>query len=74
MSRFGNANSQSINTLIKEKIPINTTKSHKYTWGIFMEFCHERKYELNEHRSVEELALIVLLCCNFLIFFFQKIF
>lgn len=59
MSRFGNANVQSINALIKEKIPRNTTYSHKYIWGIFMEFCCEREYELNEHRSLEELALIL---------------
>lgn len=59
MSRFGNANFQCINALIKETIPKNTKNNHKYAWGIFMEFCYERKYELNEHRSVEELAMIL---------------
>ena len=24
-----------------------------------MDFCHEQKYELNKHRSVEELVLIL---------------
>lgn len=57
MSRFGNV--KSINALIKENIPRNTSYSHKYIWGIFMEFCCERKYELNEHRSLEELVLIL---------------
>lgn len=57
--RFGNVSNHSINSIILENTPINTTKSKNYVWKAFQDFCLARKYELNGEKSLNELATIL---------------
>uniref|UniRef100_A0A6P7FXK5 Uncharacterized protein LOC114335199 n=1 Tax=Diabrotica virgifera virgifera TaxID=50390 RepID=A0A6P7FXK5_DIAVI len=59
MSRFGCNTDENINEIIESNIPKNTVYSKKFVWKAFMDFCNDRKYELDGNRTVEELASIL---------------
>lgn len=59
MSRFGSNTNKKIDEIIEANQPKNTLSNKRFVWKTFMEFCNVRKYEIDENRTVEELALIL---------------
>lgn len=59
MSRFGESSSGEIEKAINNNVPRNTVNSTTSVWRQFTLFCVEKKYELVEETSTEELASIL---------------
>jgi hypothetical protein len=59
MSRFGESSSGEIEKAINNNVPRNTVNSTTSIWRQFTLFCVEKKYELVEETSTEELASIL---------------
>lgn len=59
MSRFGVHAIDEIDIVIKENVPKNTTKSKKFVWKQFGDFCKVRNYALDASTPTEKLAFIL---------------
>lgn len=46
MNRFGNATEENLKAAVSNTVPRNTIKTKALIWNQFMQFCSERKYNL----------------------------
>lgn len=60
MSRFGKENKEYIRQEVQNLMPQNTKKSKESVWRQFMQFCHEKHYDINNSSiSIEALSQIL---------------